>query len=60
MDFIIGLPEDGGMNTIWVIVDHLTKMAYFIACKDTIGPKVLMDGFLMHVVWAYRCPSSII
>jgi hypothetical protein len=60
MDFIIGLPEDGGMNTIWVIVDCLTKMAHFVAYKETMGPKVLMDGFLMHVVWAHRLPSSII
>jgi hypothetical protein len=60
MDFITGLPEDGGMNTIWVIVDRLTKMAHFLACKDTMGPKSLADGFLMHVVWAHGFPSSII
>jgi hypothetical protein len=50
MDFITGLLEDGGINTIWVIVDGLTKMAHFVACKDTMGPKALMDRFLMHVV----------
>jgi hypothetical protein len=60
MDFITGLPEDGGMNTIWVIVDHLTKMAYLIVCKDTMGTRALADRFLMHVVWAHRLPSSII
>jgi hypothetical protein len=60
MDFITGLPEDGGMNTIWVIVDRLTKMAHFVACKDTMGPKALADGFLMHVVRAHGLPSSII
>jgi hypothetical protein len=60
MDFITGLLEDGGMNTIWVIVDRLTKMAYFVACKDTMCPKALMDRFLMHVVWAHGLPSSII
>jgi hypothetical protein len=35
-------------------------MVHFIACKDTMGPKALTDGFLMHVVWAHRLPSSII
>jgi hypothetical protein len=48
------------MNTVWVIVDHLTKMAYFVACKDTMGPKVLVDRFLMYVVQAHGLPSSII
>jgi hypothetical protein len=60
MDFIIGLLEDGGINTIWVIVDCLTKMAHFIVCKDTMGPRALVNRFLMHVVWDYRLPSSII
>jgi hypothetical protein len=60
MDFITGLLEDGGMNTICVIVDHLTKMAHFVACKDTMGPRVLVDRFLMHVVRAHGLPSSII
>jgi hypothetical protein len=60
MDFITELPEDGGMNTIWVIVDRLTKMAHFVVCEDTMGPRALMDGFLMHVVWAHGLPSIII
>jgi hypothetical protein len=60
MDFISGLPEDRGMNTIWEIVDRLTKIAHFVAYKDTMGPKALTDGFLMHVVWAHGLPSSII
>jgi hypothetical protein len=38
MDFIMGLPEDGGIKTIWVIVDRLTKIAYFIVYRDTMGP----------------------
>jgi hypothetical protein len=50
MDFITGLPEDGGMNTTWVIVDRLTKMAHFVAYKDTMGSGALIGGFLMHVV----------
>jgi hypothetical protein len=31
MDFIMGLPRTSrGYNSIWVIVDHLTKSAHFI------------------------------
>ena len=32
MDFIIGLPHTRqGHDSIWVIVDHLTKSAYFVS-----------------------------
>jgi hypothetical protein len=60
MDFITGLPEEEGSNTIWVIIDHLMKMAHFMACVDTIGPKELADGFLTHVVRTHGLPSSVI
>lgn len=35
MDFMVDLPMSQGFNTIWVIVDRLTKRAHFIAM--TIG-----------------------
>jgi hypothetical protein len=60
MDCITGLPEEEGSNTIWVIVDCLTKMAHFVACVDTMGPKELADGFLTHVVRTHGLPSSVI
>jgi hypothetical protein len=60
MDFITGLPEVDGCNALWVIVDRLTKMAHFIACKETMGPKDLADEFLLHVLRAHGLPNSII
>jgi hypothetical protein len=34
MDFIVGLPRtQAGYDSIWVIVDHLTKVAHFIPVK---------------------------
>jgi hypothetical protein len=60
MDFITGLPKEEGSNTIWVIVDRLTKIAHFVACVDTMGPKELADGFLTHVVRTHGLPSSVI
>ncbi|GJP78276.1 hypothetical protein CLOP_g8600 [Closterium sp. NIES-67] len=40
MDFIMGLPvKDGCNDAIFVIVDKLTKMAHFAACKKVSQPK---------------------
>ena len=34
MDFITGLPRTkSGYDSIWVVFDHLTKVAYFIPLK---------------------------
>ena len=36
MDFIVGLPHtQSGDDSIWVIMDRLTKVAHFIPVKET-------------------------
>jgi hypothetical protein len=42
MDFIVGLPRtQSGYDSIWVIVDQLTKVAHFIPIKTTYtGPQL--------------------
>jgi hypothetical protein len=60
MDFITGLPEAEGSNAMWVIVDRLTKMAHFVTCKDTMGPKDLAEGFIAHIVRTHGLPNNII
>jgi len=46
MDFITMLPVSNGQDALWVIIDWLTKMGHFIACKGTMKPEDLADHFI--------------
>lgn len=51
MDFIIGLPKTkGGYDAIWVIVDRLTKVAYFLPVKQTYDGNKLAELYLTRIV----------
>jgi hypothetical protein len=46
MDFIVGLPRtQSGYDSIWVIVDRLTKVAHFIPVKTTYSRPQLAEGY---------------
>nr|GFA14015.1 putative reverse transcriptase domain-containing protein [Tanacetum cinerariifolium] len=56
MDFVTKLPRtSSGYDTIWVIVDHLTKPAHFLPMREDDS----MDN-LKEVVTRYGIPISII
>ncbi|KAK2452021.1 putative mitochondrial protein [Trifolium repens] len=61
MDFVSGLPmTTKGNDSIWVIVDRLTKSAHFIAFKTgTLIPK-LAEIYVEQVVKLHGIPSSIV
>jgi hypothetical protein len=47
MDFIVGLPRtQGGYDSIWVIVDCLTKVAHFILVKTTYFGAMLVELYM--------------
>nr|GEX24639.1 putative reverse transcriptase domain-containing protein [Tanacetum cinerariifolium] len=51
MDFVSGLPRTpSGYDTIWVIVDRLTKSAHFLQMKKTDSMEKLSQLYLKEVV----------
>ncbi|GKA66302.1 putative reverse transcriptase domain-containing protein, partial [Tanacetum coccineum] len=61
MDFVTKLPKTmSGQDKIWVIVDRLTKSAYFLPMKETDTMEKLTRQYLKEVVSRHRVPVSII
>ena len=51
MDFVVGLPKTlGKFDSIWVIVDRLTKSAHFIPVKLTYNAEKLAKLYISEVV----------
>ncbi|GKB27858.1 putative reverse transcriptase domain-containing protein [Tanacetum coccineum] len=61
MDFVTKLPKtSSGQDTIWVIVDRLTKSAHFLPMKETDSMEKLTRQYLKEVVSRHGVPVSII
>ncbi|GJU73047.1 reverse transcriptase domain-containing protein [Tanacetum coccineum] len=61
MDFVTKLPKmTSGQDTIWVIVDRLTKSAHFLPMKETDSMEKLTRQYLKEVVSRHGVPVSII
>ena len=61
MDFVVGLPKTTGKyDSIWVIVDRLTKSAHFIPVKVTYNAEKLAKIYVSIIVWLHGVPLSII
>jgi hypothetical protein len=61
MDFITGLPRTkSGYDSIWVVVDRLTKVAHFIPVKTTYTSAKLADIYMKRIVCLHGVPKSIV
>ncbi|KAL5578321.1 hypothetical protein UlMin_020020 [Ulmus minor] len=61
MDFVVGLPKTtNGHDSIWVIVDRLTKSAHFIPIRVTYSLEQLAELYVKEIVRLHGVPKSII
>jgi hypothetical protein len=61
MDFITGLPRTrSGYDSIWVVVDHLTKIAHFIPMKTTYTSAQLAKIYMNRIVCLHGVPKGIV
>nr|GFA28899.1 reverse transcriptase domain-containing protein [Tanacetum cinerariifolium] len=61
MDFVTKLPRtSNGHDTIWVIVDHLTKSAHFIPTQETESIDTLTWLYIKEIISRHGVPISII
>src|SRR3954470_11822245 len=61
MDFITGLPRTrSGYDSIWVVVDRLTKVAHFIPVKITYTSAKLAKIYMNRIVCLHGVPKIIV
>jgi hypothetical protein len=60
MDFTVGLPrKQKGNDSIWVIVDRLTKVAYFLAVKANYSVSRLAELYVDDILKLHGASRSI-
>jgi transposase InsO family protein len=61
MDFIVGLPRTQlSYDSIWVIMDRLTKVAHFIPIKTTYSRPQLAELYMSRIICLHGVPKKIV
>jgi hypothetical protein len=61
MDLLTNLPRMvRGFDTIWVVVDRLTKSAHFIPIRESYSSKRMADVYVNEIVSRHGVPVSIV
>jgi hypothetical protein len=61
MDFVVGLPKTcKGYDSIWVIVDRLTKTAHFLTVKVKYRVVMYVELYIAHILSLHGVPKKIV
>ena len=61
MDFVVGLPRTiKKFDSIWIIVDRLTKSAHFLPINIRYSLEKLVELYIREFVRLHGIPSSIV
>jgi hypothetical protein len=61
MDFVRALPKTvKGFDSIWVIIDQLTKSAHFVLIKTGMSVATLAEIYIEQIVRLHGIPSCIV
>jgi hypothetical protein len=61
MDFIVGLPKAvKGFDSIWVIIDRLTKVAHFLPVKTYYPVITYAQIYIARILSLYGIPKTIV
>jgi hypothetical protein len=60
IDFIVGLPESEGFNTVWVVVDRPTKKQHFVPYTNKVDRKKLGQMYNKEVFRLHGLPDRIV